>query len=75
MVVEGGVALCDGVATAGTRRACCRRVPEERTVVARVSSSMSATSEEFTRLVCLLCSGVLVAWSEALLVVLCYSSQ
>ena len=39
MIVEGGIALCDGVATAGTRRARCRRVPEERTVVGRVSSS------------------------------------
>ena len=49
MVGEDGVVLCDGIATAGARCARCRRVPEERTVVAGVHGPPSSIREELIR--------------------------
>ena len=72
---EHGNVVSDGIEAAGAHRTRCRRAPEERTVVAGVHGPPSMIREEFMRLVSLLCSEVLVAWSGALHVVLCYSGQ
>ncbi len=70
-----GMVVNDVMEAAGARRTRCRRVPEERTVLCVPHRQRSTIREEFVRLVSLLCSGVLVAWSGTLRVALYHFEQ